>query len=74
MSATGGTATVTLTQAELPAISGKGLVQINGVNTFLTGDNSGGEFDNKDATAWPGTGAAHENLPPYKVKLWVQKL
>lgn len=63
-----------MTPAQLPAIAGKGLVLINGLNTFTSGDASGGEFDNKDSYAWPGADEPISKIQPSFVVLTLIKL
>lgn len=64
-----------LTPGQLPVISANlGLVKINGLNTFTSGDSSGGEFDNKDAYAWPGAGDPVSKIQPSFVVLTLIKL
>lgn len=79
LDATGGESTVTLTQAQLPA------VRVGGDNNALTGYASGSnpifttgtaaDLNSPDVT-WRviGSDAAHENKPPFVVAAWVVRI
>ncbi|MBL0144945.1 MAG: hypothetical protein IPP48_03465 [Chitinophagaceae bacterium] len=71
----GGTKTNTLLPANLPSLPNtQGIVKIDGVDTFTSGDSSAGEFNNKTMQAWPGTSTPVNNLQPYFVVLKLIKL
>lgn len=69
----GGEKKHTLTLGELPTFANKGLVKIDGTDTFITGDPSPGEFNNKTAEAWPGLGQEHENRQPFTVVVYAKR-
>lgn len=73
---TGGSKTVVLTADQLPALASANykLVNLNGLNTFTSGDPSGGEYDLKNAVSWPGTGQPINKMNPYYVILKLVKL
>jgi len=75
MGETGGTKTNTLLPANLPSLPAtQGLVKVDGVDTFTSGDSSAGEFNNKTMQAWPGASTPVNNLQPYIVSLFIMKL
>lgn len=75
MGATSGAENHTLTTNQLPTLAANlRVVQITGNNTFTVGDMSPGEYDLKDAVPWPGANEPHNNMQPYIVTLFIQKI
>jgi len=82
--ATGGAATVTLTQDQMPN-HGHDIPQANFISStaphdweFVTGSGGGGRFvaltrNLPAATGNRGSDAAHENMPPYYVLAYIQR-
>lgn len=75
---TGGAAEVTLTLDELPDFGQQPdsvIARVTGNNTPDALDNSATEIDMLNHTPFPSTGGqAHENMPPYKAVVFMQKI
>lgn len=68
---TGGAATVTLTEANLPAHTHGGVKYLTSLSTFASGASGGVLSPTLSGTSDPsGSGSAHDNLPPYMKLAW----